>query len=96
MAFGYAIASVAVEIGLQRMVRAMPTGCIVPKWTSAIVAPTTNAAIPAESVRPTTSPASPIHAFRSQNVLSRGIQAKQDQRMRAERCLSPSTQPKLS
>ena len=74
MAFGYAIASVAVERGAHKSVSANPYGCTVPKWASATGALARNVAIPAANARDENSPSSPVSADPFRHALSLGIQ----------------------
>jgi len=95
-AFGYATTNVAAEIGLQTILSTTASGWILPKCASAIGALATNAAMPAATVRPTTSPARPSHAWRVLVASSRGIQPSHTLRIREERCRRPITHAKLN
>lgn len=77
IAFGYAIASVAVDSGEQTKVSSVPYGCSEPKWTSTTGTLTTNAAMPAATAADANAPHNPSHAGCPRSGSSLGIHASQ-------------------
>ena len=96
IAFGYAIASVAVDRGEQTKVRSVPYGCSDPKWTRTTGTLTTNAATPAASAADANAPTRPSHAGWPRSGSSSGIHGNQCSVIGRVRCRSAITQRKLS